>query len=351
MRIFILFCLALAFEPVLFAQQKNDLARVAILKFVNESKNSSYSWAETSLPRAIEKSMRARFDYLQIDSRRVSEAVDAVTGVRFATSYSVGDIDTIAKKLNADIIIYGGFKSLHQNRNVGQLVINAVVYDAIAKKQIGTTTERSPIEKRLFTEINRISEQIVKIIYRFATRADRQAINARKIALQKGNSWFKRAFIGEQTYSAYLGSQMTSGSGDRLLAHGPAIKTSASSALFYSWLQPMVNAGFAFNSADEKALSSYMLSWYLHTGISYHWGLPWFKLTMQPFILGGITGGYIKNFNNRVFATSSVELGVMLHYYFRPDMAVSISNSTVFYNDQSRPLLFDMVFVGLSIRR
>ncbi|GAB4445352.1 MAG: hypothetical protein OHK0011_27150 [Turneriella sp.] len=114
------------------ADQSADLARVAIMEFVNETQQAEYEWVERSLPDAINNSMQARFEFIRQDDAKVAAA--AAKYRRVAGEYQLADADKIAKESQTDILIYGNFRT---NENQDQLLFKAIIYNAQGKKVIG----------------------------------------------------------------------------------------------------------------------------------------------------------------------------------------------------------------------
>ncbi|HNL53156.1 MAG TPA: hypothetical protein PKI36_02010, partial [Turneriella sp.] len=53
-------------------EKASDLARVAVMTFINEGNNVDYEWVEKSLPDAINDSMKARFEFARQDESKVT---------------------------------------------------------------------------------------------------------------------------------------------------------------------------------------------------------------------------------------------------------------------------------------
>ncbi|RME90314.1 MAG: hypothetical protein D6767_07015 [Candidatus Hydrogenedentota bacterium] len=147
--------------------KQSDLARVAILRFLNVSHSKDHQWVENSLPDAINISMVNKFEFMRTDPKKVAEA-QSQEKVKGGT-YTLEAINRIAKKTNSDILIYGDFK-LSEKKDT--IIIHAVVYNAAGKKVIGTVTQESELTNRIFKAIDIIAEGIVQHIYRYALRTE-----------------------------------------------------------------------------------------------------------------------------------------------------------------------------------
>lgn len=132
-------------------QDTANLARVALFKFTDNTNSAQYEWLATSLPEAISNALHARFEY-----------ADAPTeGILSPATRE--DADALAVLLKGDIFIYGSY-SLRET----QLVVNATIYNAAAKKIIGRVEVESPLNTRLFSAVDRLASDIVGEIYDFA---------------------------------------------------------------------------------------------------------------------------------------------------------------------------------------
>lgn len=147
----------------------SDLARVAIMTFINASDSANHEWVEKSLPDAINDSMRARFEFVRQDENKVSASAAKYKHV--GGEYSQLDADKIARESQSDILIYGNFRL---NDAKDQLLLKAVIYNAQGKKVIGTIEDSSNLDAKLFKSIDRMAAGIVEKIYAFALAAEKE---------------------------------------------------------------------------------------------------------------------------------------------------------------------------------
>ncbi|MCX7632598.1 MAG: hypothetical protein N2Z22_04610 [Turneriella sp.] len=146
-----------------------ELARVAVMKFFNQSQSQNYEWVEKSLPDAINNSMKARFEFIRQDEAKVN-----AVAARYLTNegeYKLADADKIAKESQTDILIYGNFR-LNETKDL--LLLKAVIYNAQGKKVIGVVEESSPLDAKIFKAIDMLAQGIVEKIYAFALAAKRE---------------------------------------------------------------------------------------------------------------------------------------------------------------------------------
>jgi hypothetical protein len=149
--------------------QAADLARVAVMTFINESNNVDYEWVEKSLPDAINDSMRARFEFVRQDEQKVMAI--AAKYKQIGGEYQIADADKIAKESQTDILIYGSFRT---NEAKDQLLFKAIIYNAQGKKIIGVVEDTSSLDAKIFKAIDRMAAGIVEKIYAFALNAERE---------------------------------------------------------------------------------------------------------------------------------------------------------------------------------
>ncbi len=146
-----------------------DLARVAIMQFLNESQSANYEWVEKSLPDAINDSMRARFEFVRQDENKVAVAAGKYKHVN--GEYVQADADKIARESQSDILIFGNFRL---NQTGDKLVLKAIIYNAQGKKVIGIVEDTSSLDSKIFKAIDRMAAGIVERIYAFALAAEKE---------------------------------------------------------------------------------------------------------------------------------------------------------------------------------
>lgn len=164
----------------LSANESNELARVGIVRFINNTNSNDFEWVEKSLPDAIDISMKARFEYVRLDEAKMQAAASQVSpGKSVSTAdgttsarYSKEDAALIAKTSQADILIYGNFVADHENE---ELVLYATIFNAASNRVIGQVENRTPINARIFKNIDQMASEIVSEIYRFALQSTQTA--------------------------------------------------------------------------------------------------------------------------------------------------------------------------------
>lgn len=170
--------LSLCELSILAADPVNELARVGIVKFINNTGSSDFEWVEQSLPDAIDTSMKARFEYSRLDEDKVQAAAGQVPPG--PTGYSREDAEKISTLSQADILIYGNF---FPDEGADELVLNAIIYNAAGKRVIGRVENRTPLNAKIFKNIDQMAAGIVSEIYRFALQANQEGNTKKKLKL------------------------------------------------------------------------------------------------------------------------------------------------------------------------
>lgn len=182
-RLRIILFAALWAGPALPAETASDLARVGIVRFINNTDSEDFEWVEKSLPDAIDLSMKSRFEYIRLEESKVQAAAAQVAPARVATGgdggtrYSKEDAATISRLSQADILIYGNFIA---DRERGELILHAVIFNAAGNKVIGHVENRTPMNAKIFKNIDQMAAEIVSEIYRFALQSSQSAAASKK---------------------------------------------------------------------------------------------------------------------------------------------------------------------------
>ncbi len=148
---------------------EEQLARVAILNFVNNTNSAQYEWASKSFPDAINKSMQQNFEYIRTPQATAQQVADKFRGGK--ATYNLDDLAKIAKEAKSEIIIFGDYV---YDKKKGQLRFRARVFHIDGNRFIGNVKETSPIDNRVFTKVDVIAKKIVDQIYRYALAVDEE---------------------------------------------------------------------------------------------------------------------------------------------------------------------------------
>jgi len=135
-----------------------ELARVAILEFQDNTGQKNYGWVKTSLPDAINSSLKDQFEF----QRAEPAAGKTDKGLPELNAESVS---LMAKQQSLDIVIFGSYDYDAKTRKA---TFTANVYHHKGQRIIGTVVEQSKLNNDVFTAIDAISKKIVGHIYRFS---------------------------------------------------------------------------------------------------------------------------------------------------------------------------------------
>ncbi|MBV6494302.1 MAG: hypothetical protein LDLANPLL_02333 [Turneriella sp.] len=164
----------------IFAQEPSELARVGILRFINNTQSENFGWVEQSLPDAIDLSMRARFEYVRLNHEQVQKAKDSVPPTEVIEGglhrFSQNDAARIAQLSSADILIYGDFIADEAN---SEIVLRSVIFNAASGRVIGRVENRTPMNTRIFRNIDQMAAEIVSEIYRYALQENQNSARAK----------------------------------------------------------------------------------------------------------------------------------------------------------------------------
>lgn len=153
----------------------SELARVAILEFQDNTGQKNYGWVKTSLPDAINSSMKDQFEFQRAEVTGASKNLEKA-------KLSAGEVDAqnvnaFAEQQGLDIVIFGNF---HYEAKTRMAVFTAEVYHHKGKRVIGTVVQQSKLNNDVFGTIDTISKKIVEHIYRFSLDLTEQQVVAKK---------------------------------------------------------------------------------------------------------------------------------------------------------------------------
>lgn len=161
----IFFVLPLVFSAASYAAEAaktQELARVAIFEFQDNTGQQNYGWVKTSLPDAINDSMKTHFEFVRADAAAAQKKTEKAGTPTPLTPEAVSQL---AGQHGFDIVIYGDYS---YNRSTKLAQINATVYHNGGKRIIGAVTEFTKLNNDVFTKIDVISKKITEHIYRYS---------------------------------------------------------------------------------------------------------------------------------------------------------------------------------------
>ncbi|HRP70431.1 MAG TPA: hypothetical protein PLY93_12940, partial [Turneriella sp.] len=171
-----LVCIVTLPQAIFADADTSNLARVGILRFINNTQSENFEWVEQSLPDAIDLSMRARFEYVRLNQDQLQIAKEQVPPTENLSGglkrFSQTDVIKIAQLSNADILIYGDFIVDESSQ---EIVLRSVIFNAASKQIIGRVENRTPMNARIFKNIDQMAAEIVSEIYRYALQENQKA--------------------------------------------------------------------------------------------------------------------------------------------------------------------------------
>ncbi|GAB4430718.1 MAG: hypothetical protein OHK0011_13440 [Turneriella sp.] len=147
-----------------------ELARVAILEFQDNTGQKGYGWIKTSLPDAINNSMKDQFEFSRAELRLPKTPPGAPAQDEILTEEYIG---RLAQEQNIDIVIFGSY-SYDAKKRMAEF--SAQVYHLKGKRIIGTVNKPSRLNNDVFDAIESISRKIVEHIYRFSLDLNEQQV-------------------------------------------------------------------------------------------------------------------------------------------------------------------------------
>ena len=168
-----------------YAAEADDLARVAIVEYVDETGTSSFQYLSTSLTEAVDTSMRKRFEYRRIEPSRVGSA-----RAKNKKRVSKEEAEKLAAKLDADILVSGNY-SLNATKTRVKIYTNIFLREGAAWVNIPEVSNK--VDSTIFNATEKVSARTVQEINRIAeAQANRDPENKKaqklKQKLEKGMS-------------------------------------------------------------------------------------------------------------------------------------------------------------------
>ncbi len=155
----------------------DELADVAILKFINNTGSPSYNWLETSLPDAINDSMKDKFEFRRTAkewAQGISEGV-----LENKNDFDIADIRFIAENTSSDIIIFGNY-TFDSNKN--KITIYTKIFHLSRNSITGVIALDSPVDSSLFNVVDKAAAQCIEHIEKIALEDEARRA---ALALQK----------------------------------------------------------------------------------------------------------------------------------------------------------------------
>ena len=164
-----LICLFIVLLGTLYAADSNEsLARVSIRNFSDQTNSKNYQYLSESIPEAIEKSMKDKFEFNSMN-RKNNEALEK----NFEKDLSQFDLPTFkkfAQKTNSDIIIFGRYT---YDATAREIMFQPVIYIAQGDKLVTVATRSNKVDSTIFQATELIADDIVAEITRMANESQK----------------------------------------------------------------------------------------------------------------------------------------------------------------------------------
>lgn len=170
-----------------------NLARVAILEFSDQTGSKDYQYLSSSIALGVDKSMKERFDYNPIPAETAKQRTVNIVSDR---GLSKDNARQAASAAEADVVI-GGSYSLASGGN--KMHIRVAIYLTSTDQYIELPEFTNPVDGTIFQAIDKVSEKIIAKIKEIASRQQTQTQDSNaKISLQRTaeTSWRDKNFEG-----------------------------------------------------------------------------------------------------------------------------------------------------------
>jgi hypothetical protein len=152
----------------LFAQnvnieKKEELARVAIIPFEDNTGTKNYSYMPKSLVKAIDGSMAQNFRYEKIHPEEVIPALQKMQVEKKEKETQNDIIKKVAKELRADIVIFGGYTV---DQETQKIVISVNLFLGLTNEMVKIPDTENAIDNTIFTATEKVASTLVSEIDR-----------------------------------------------------------------------------------------------------------------------------------------------------------------------------------------
>ncbi len=173
----------------LFSAESNELAEIAILPFMNETRKKEYDWLSKSLAEALLSSMNEKFTFKLVPQDRLKAGLikhGLSDGAISKKHIYEKKASSLCADIDADILIFGGYNSSAADDS---LQVENSVYHKSKGKITATLLETTPITGKIFLMADRVAHKTVEHIKEtaLAEKKDKQqpAGPDNKIVLKK----------------------------------------------------------------------------------------------------------------------------------------------------------------------
>lgn len=170
-----------------------NLARVAILEFSDQTGSKDYQYLSSSIALGVDKSMKERFDYNPIPADTAKQRTANMLSDR---PLSKDNARQVASAAEADVVI-GGTYTLASGGN--KMHIRVSIYLTSTDQYIELPEFTNPVDGTIFQAIDKVAEKIIAKIKEIASRQQSTTADSNaKISLQRTaeTSWRDKNFEG-----------------------------------------------------------------------------------------------------------------------------------------------------------
>ncbi|MES0489312.1 MAG: hypothetical protein ABUK01_04925 [Leptospirales bacterium] len=134
-------------------QNEDQLARIVILPFTDNTKSEDYRYLSSSLVDAVGKAMQKKFEYEKVGIGKIK------TMYRYETKVLVdNEVKAAAKQVNADIVIYGIYD---YDTETNEIIFTVDIYFPKIGEKKTLETVRNPVDGTLFQAADAVADLIV----------------------------------------------------------------------------------------------------------------------------------------------------------------------------------------------
>jgi hypothetical protein len=153
----------------IFTQGKKTTrkARVAIIKFLNNTKSNNYDWLSESLPDAVDASMKKTFIYVRPNKKGLQNLAANLLG-NIEDLWSEDSLKNYINQAKVDYVIYGSFIL---NKKTGKIKVYSGVYYGKDNKIIRKVKSEIPTNTTLFAKVNDVASEFVKSIREYVSKS------------------------------------------------------------------------------------------------------------------------------------------------------------------------------------
>ena len=168
-----------------------EIAKVAIMPFSDQTNSENFQYMIESLPEAIDRTMEKIFEYKKIgmDKTIPIQKEYEKDFVMFDSSRTSNS----CKRLDADILIFGHFNFDEATNNI---IINTAVFLELSQRMIQIEPLKNPVDNTLFSATEKVATNIIKEIN--SIYMEEEGIEPTKTTSKLGKIVLRKDFGGQK---------------------------------------------------------------------------------------------------------------------------------------------------------